>query len=236
MVHCAHAPVIPCSFLFAGGLCGNSSTFCGQFAGFLQLFPSCFRDAMGRSRRGTAPNTRPRATARRGTRSARSPPAPASTISNEALVLQLQQRHLVTSGSRTARLARLEEAIREENSTRAQQLSPVPDGPGAPATGLSDEVRAEIQRSIASTLAELLPQQGPSSSEQPPDPTTIAPAAATPTPNVDLTTGTTSNVAQLPTGPVPRRIAERIARGEFVGFDDLLPGVLAATSRSGLED
>ena len=61
------------------------------------------------------------------------------------------------------------------------------------------------------------------------------PAAATPTPNVDLTTGTTSNVAQLPTGPVPRGIAERIERGEFVDFDDLLPGVLAVTSRSGLE-
>ena len=66
---------------------------------------------MGRSRRGTAPNTRPRASARQGTRSARSPPAPTSTISNEALVLQLQQRHLVTSGSHTARLARLEKTI-----------------------------------------------------------------------------------------------------------------------------
>ena len=163
-----------------------------------------------------------------------------NNLSNEALLLELQQRHLSVSGSRAAPEARLASALVEQPvglspdgstqpSSQETTSSSATSGLGSSLPNdlhalLRDEVRAQVASAVTEAFGTLTSASAPSSSSTTPPP----PAAAT---SVSCYSSSSRPAAAcaLPTSAVPSRLCERILKGEFINLDDLLPEALGAT-------
>ena len=144
-----------------------------------------------------------------------------NNLSNEALLLELQQRHLSVSGSRAAREARLASALVEQPvglspdgstqpSSQETTSSSATSGLGSSLPNdlhalLRDEVRAQVASAVTEAFGTLTSASAPSSSSITPPP----PAAAT---SVSCYSSYIRPAAAcaLPTSAVPRHLSERI--------------------------
>ena len=180
-----------------------------------------------------------------------------ASMSNEVLLLQLQQRSLAVSGSRADREARLVSVLSAPDTVSS---SPNPDPAEPPRasdlqTIVREEVRAQVASAVTDALEAFAQRSAPSVNEgtsRPVVPATVLSGAATaidiastvtatPLPGLQIdnnapssvtghlqTASTTNPSLALPTSTVPARVTDRILRGEFINFDDLLPEALGA--------
>ena len=140
-----------------------------------------------------------------------------NALSNESLLLQLQQRNLSLSGSRATREARLADSLSQQPASSSAPSSS--EALPGTSSSLSADIQSFLRDAVASAVSDALGSQASSSAPRLPSPTPIQPAPLPVNPSF----------ASLPTSTVPSRISDRILNGEFTNLDDLLPEALGAT-------
>ena len=205
---------------------------CKPGCGLLRSF--CFLSLASAKMRRSARRSGTRAAARGRTQGHSGPDI--SSLSNEALVLQLQQHNLTVSSSRAAREARLRAAHVQTSESSQPQPGPsssngsLHDGRRPEVALTTDSVRSLVRDEVAAAVRQVLAPDGQPSPGSRCSITELQTALAPATQQ-----STFVAPGSLPTSAATWRVMERVLRGEFVDFNDLLPEVLASSPAAPLQ-